>query len=88
MVDPPGNETELRSTLTLEEAKVYTAIVWRTVAREPGQYWLLLEEGDGTQPQPSILETYWPYLVGILVVIIVAVFLVIRRMRKRRVIPT
>lgn len=85
------NQTgDLSSLLTMHEVRVFTGIVWQSVAYMEGEYQMNYgaapSEDGGTEP--GWLETYWPYIAGILVIVaIVAVFLVMR-MRRRQEIPS
>jgi len=82
----PTNETaELRSSLTVEEQEVFNGLTWQTLAKEDGDY--VFKYGarpSEDEEEPSTwLEDYWPYIVGLIVVIIV-VYLAFRRLRKGR----
>lgn len=81
----PTNETaELRSSLTVEEQEIFNGLIWQTPAKEDGEY--VFKYGarpSEDEEEPTWLEDYWPYIVGLIVVVIV-VYLAFRRLRKGR----
>lgn len=82
----PTNETaELGSSLTVEEQEVFNGLIWQALAKVDGEY--VFKYGAQTsedEEEPSTwLEDYWPYMVGLIVVVIV-VYLAFRRLRKGR----
>ena len=83
----PTNETgALSCSLTLENIKAFDSEKWQTITnKNDGEYTFRYGARPGDDDETTFygLEYYWPYIVG-LVVLIVAIYIISRLLKKRR----